>query len=184
MASEPRPGVFLDRDGTVIVDRHYPGDPDAVELLPGAAEAVARLNRAGLPVLLVTNQSGIGRGLISEADFHAVQLRVQELLAAAGARVDGVYHCPHAPDAEPRCECRKPLTGLFRRAAAEHAVAPERSWFVGDRSRDVLPGLELGGMAMLLTGTREGAETEEVPPQVLRVATLGEAVERILGPHG
>ncbi|HEX7239268.1 MAG TPA: HAD-IIIA family hydrolase, partial [Longimicrobiaceae bacterium] len=109
MPSSPlRPAVFLDRDGTVIHDAHYLADPEGVRLLPGAAEAVARLNRAGVPVVLVTNQSGIGRGLFSEADFRAVQDRVEALLAAGGARIDAVYHCPHAPDADPPCDCRKP----------------------------------------------------------------------------
>src|SRR5688500_18474954 len=99
-----RPAVFLDRDGTIILDRAYPGDPDGVELLPGAAGAVARFNAAGLPVILVTNQSGIARGLITESDFRAVQARTEALLEAEGARLDGVYHCPHGPDTEPACD--------------------------------------------------------------------------------
>lgn len=156
--------LFLDRDGTLIEDRHYLADPEGVRLLPGAAEALARIGRAGIPVVLVTNQSGIGRGFYGEEEFRAVQRRVDELLAAQGARLDAVYHCPHAPDATPACDCRKPLPGLFLRAARERELETRGSWFVGDRLRDVLPGLELGGrVALLLVG--ETRETRETPPE-------------------
>jgi D-glycero-D-manno-heptose 1,7-bisphosphate phosphatase len=174
-----RPAVLLDRDGTVIRDRHHLADPDGVELLPGAGSAIARLNRAGLPVLLVTNQSGIGRGLFREEDFQAVQERVEQLLRAAGGRLDGVYHCPHAPDAQPPCECRKPRQGLFLRAAAEHGVDLGRSFLVGDRARDVTPALSWGATGFLLApeGIRGG---EPVPPGIRRVGSLAAAVDRIL----
>lgn len=176
----PRPGVFLDRDGTLIVDRHYLGDPAGVELLPGAGEAVARLNRAGLPALLVTNQSGIGRGMFTEADFRAVQRRLEEALAEHDARLDGVYHCPHAPDLAPPCRCRKPATGLFERAAAEHGVALGASYYVGDRARDVEPALRWGGTALLVG---EGAG-ESLPPEVEIHPSLAAAVDRILAAPG
>ena len=178
MSLPGRPAVFLDRDGTVIEDRHYLGDPAGVALLAGAGEAVARLNRAGLAVLLVTNQSGIGRGYFSEADFAAVQVRLEALLAAGGARLDGVYHCPHAPDHAPPCDCRKPALGLFRRAAAEHGVDLARSYYVGDRVRDVAPALELGGRGILVA-PEGGAET--APAGVVRVGSLLAAVDLVLG---
>lgn len=176
--SAARAAVFLDRDGTVIEDRHYLGDPAGVALLPGAGEAVARLNQAGLPALLVTNQSGIGRGYFAEEDFLAVQRRLAELLAAHGARLDGVYHCPHAPDREPPCDCRKPSPGLFRRAARDTGVALERSFFVGDRLRDVAPALELGGTGILVSAG--GGPHEPMPEGIERVGSLREAVERVL----
>lgn len=176
-----RPVVFLDRDGTLIEDRHYLGDPEGVALLPGAAESVARLNRAGIPVLLVTNQSGIGRGYFSDAAFGAVQERVAELLRARGAHLDGVYHCPHAPDRVPPCDCRKPLPGLFRRAAEEHGADFARSFFVGDRLRDVAPALALGGTGILVDS---GPDPEgEVPPGIERTPSLSEAVDRVLRLH-
>jgi D,D-heptose 1,7-bisphosphate phosphatase len=118
--TEGRAAAFLDRDGTIIVDRDYPGDPGAVELIPGAAEAIVRLRRSGLLVLMVTNQSGIGRGLITESDYRAVQARMERLLADSGAGLDAAYYCPHAPDRIPACECRKPRLGLYRQAAREH----------------------------------------------------------------
>jgi histidinol-phosphate phosphatase family protein len=178
MGSERRPAVFLDRDGTVIADRHYLADPADVSLLPGAAEAIARLNRAGIPVLLVTNQSGIGRGYFSEADFRAVQERMLQLLAAEGARLDGVYHCPHAPDHQPPCDCRKPEPGLFHRAAAECSLDLARSWYIGDRVRDVAPATQLGGTAILVGGGHP--DDPEVPSFIERVPDLREAVERVL----
>lgn len=174
-----RPAAFLDRDGTVIVDRDYPGDPAAVELLPGAARAIRRLNQAGMAVVMVTNQSGIGRGLISAAEFLAVQRRVTELLEAEGARVDAVYHCPHAPWESPPCQCRKPAPGMFRAAGADLGLDLAASIYVGDRLRDVLPGRELGGRAFLVGRTEpEGAEV--TAPGTLRFPSLLDVVERVL----
>lgn len=175
-----RPGVFLDRDGTIIVDQDYPGDPGGVVLLPGAAEAIADFNAAGLPVVVITNQSGIGRGYITEADFRAVQARMEELLRDAGARVDATYHCPHAPTQSPPCQCRKPAPGLYLRAAREHGLDPAASFFVGDRLRDVVPGLELGGSTFLIAGT-EPAATDAPPPDVRVVQSLAEAAPLVLG---
>jgi D-glycero-D-manno-heptose 1,7-bisphosphate phosphatase len=172
--------VFLDRDGTVIVDREYLADPESVELLPGAAAAVARLNRAGRPVILVTNQSGIGRGYFSQADFRAVQDRFEALLAEAGAHLDAVYLCPHAPDAEPACDCRKPAPGLFLRAAAEHRLDLGTAFYVGDRVRDVAFGAQSGGTGILLPGREAG---ENAPPGVVRVESLAHAVDLVLGGH-
>jgi D-glycero-D-manno-heptose 1,7-bisphosphate phosphatase len=175
-----RPAVFLDRDGTVIEDRHYLADPDGVALLPGAADAIARLNRAGLPVVLVTNQSGIGRGYFTEADFQQVQRRLESLLREAGAHLDAVFHCPHPPDAA--CPCRKPAPGLFLQAADRLAVDLRASFLIGDRPRDVLPGIDLGASGYLIGG--RDAEPAGSLPRILRVPSLGAAVERILGEAG
>jgi histidinol-phosphate phosphatase family protein len=172
-----RGAVFLDRDGTIIADRHYLADPAGVELLPGAGEAVARLNRAGLPAILVTNQSGIGRGLFSEEQYRAVHGRLEELLAEHGARLDGAYHCPLAPgDPDPE-ETRKPGAGMFILAAREHGVELARSAFVGDRLRDVEVARRFGGMALLVRGPQSEAE---LPPHVAAVDSLAEAVDRIV----
>ena len=176
-----RGAVFLDRDGTVIEDHHHLSDPAGVRLLPGAAEAVAELNRAGLPVLLVTNQSGIGRGIFTEADFAAVQARVEELLERAGAHLDGVYLCPHSPERQPPCDCRKPATALYRRAAAEHGIHFAASAYIGDRLRDVLPAAELGGTPILLGADPRDDPRADGPPGMLRVASLSEAVRTLLG---
>lgn len=174
-----RPAVFLDRDGTLIADRHYLADPEGVELLPGAAEALRRINAAGYAAVLVTNQSGIGRGLFTEEEYRRVHERLVERLASAGGRLDGHYHCPLAPDDPDPDALRKPGAGLFRRAARELGLDPTRSWFVGDRLRDVLPARELGGRAVLV---RSG-QTEPVPddwPSLPVVASLADAVDRML----
>ena len=181
-AEDHRAAVFLDRDGTVIRDRNYLANPEGVELLPTAAEAVARLNRAGVPVVLVTNQSGIGRGYFSEADFQAVQRRLAQLLAEKGAVLDAVYYCPHSPDARPPCACRKPSPGLFERAAREHSLDLTRSYYVGDRARDLSPSAMLGGTPVFV---RAGAAPQEAPTDLPAgtqiVDTLEEAAALVLG---
>ena len=102
------PAVFLDRDGTIIEDAGYLGDPARIRLLPGAAEAIGRLNQAGMPVVVVTNQSGIARGVLDEAAYQATRVELDRLLAGRGARLDAQYHCPHHPEITGPCDCRKP----------------------------------------------------------------------------
>ncbi|HUF55179.1 MAG TPA: phosphoribosylglycinamide formyltransferase [Thermohalobaculum sp.] len=174
-----RPAVFLDRDGTVIADPGYLGDAADLRLLPGAAAAIARLNAAGLPVIMVTNQSGIGRGYYSEDDFRAVQAELERRLAEEGARLDAVYFCPHDPTVH-ACECRKPSPALFERAIAEHDLDPSVSWFVGDRARDVEPARRWSGRRLLVAGP-DGGFDPEATPGIPRADSLAAAVERILG---
>jgi D-glycero-D-manno-heptose 1,7-bisphosphate phosphatase len=184
--------VFLDRDGTVIEDRHYLDDPAGVRLLPGAAAAIARLNEVGLPVVLVSNQSGIGRGYFTEEAHRKVQRRLEALLAEAGASLSGAYHCPHAPDAQPPCDCRKPRPGLFERAARDLDLDLARSHYVGDRMRDLETGLRLGATTYLVAGHPEatarnaGRNTGDRGP--IRVRSLADAVDHLLrharGPRG
>lgn len=145
-----RAAVFLDRDGTLIEDTGYLARADQVRLLPGAAEAVRRLRAAGYAAVVVTNQSGIARGLLTEADYAATAERLASLLAAEGASLDAQYHCPHLPQITGPCECRKPGTLLYRRAAAELDLDLRESWWIGDRSRDVEPAAALGGRGLLL----------------------------------
>ncbi|MFL5384225.1 MAG: D-glycero-alpha-D-manno-heptose-1,7-bisphosphate 7-phosphatase [Longimicrobiaceae bacterium] len=175
-----RAAVFLDRDGTLIHDRHYLSDPAGVELLPGAAEAVARLNRAGLFVVLVTNQSGIGRGLYGEDEYRAVHARLVELLAAEGARLDADYHCTLAPDAPDPGAMRKPGAGMFLRAAREHGLDPAAAWYVGDRARDVAPAEALGGRGILVRGAQTEPDAARSPGVAAVVDSLAEAVDLIL----
>lgn len=153
-----RTAVFLDRDGTLIEDPGYLADPDGVRLLPGVAPAVARLNRAGLIVVVVTNQSGIARGLLTEAQYLAIERRVDELLAAEGARIDAHFHCPHHPDVSGACDCRKPGLLLYRRAAERFGIDLRASWWVGDRLRDVRPAAAFGGRGLLVLTGREEQE--------------------------
>ena len=156
---EPRPAAFLDRDGTLIVERDYLRDPAGVELLPGALAGLRALHEAGYALVLVTNQSGIARGLHSMADFRTVQARLEEVLAGQGIRFDGVYVCPHHPDFTGPCECRKPAPGLYRRAAIELGLEPARSLYIGDKLSDVLPAAAFGGTGILVrTGYGRGEE--------------------------
>lgn len=163
--------VFLDRDGTIIEDAHYLSSPGQVRLLEGAADAIARINAAMIPVIVVTNQSGIGRGRFGVGDHDLVSARLDELLAERGARIDASYFCPHTP--EDACECRKPGTLLFRQAAAEYSIDLAGALYVGDRMRDVTPGLELGGEGVLIPSsetppgdTLRAVETARVAPSL------------------
>jgi histidinol-phosphate phosphatase family protein len=176
-----RAAVFLDRDGTIIHDVDYVRDPEAAVLLPGAAAAIAQLNASGMPVVVVTNQSGIARGLLTEADYDAVRERVDELLGAQGARIDATYVCPHHPDYTGPCKCRKPATLLYRRAASEHGFDLAHSTYIGDRWRDVAPALDLGGRGILVAGPSTPAADLERAQREVEVATsLVEAVRRVL----
>ena len=178
------PVLFVDRDGVVIEDRDYLADPDGVVLVPGAAAALARARDAGFSLVGLSNQSGVGRGYFGEPELAAVMTRCDELLAAAGVRLDAVHYCPHAPDAG--CRCRKPRPGLLDDAARTVPYAAESSWMVGDKASDVALARDAGlGAVHVLTG-HGAAERAAVAarwgadPRVLRAADLGAAVERIL----
>ena len=180
-----RPAVFLDRDGTLIEDRHYLRDPSGVQLLPGAADAVRRLNAAGRVVAVVTNQSGIARGLLTESDYAATSRRLAELLADEGARLDAQYHCPHHPDLSGKCECRKPGTLLYQRAAADLGLDLGRSWWIGDRLRDIAAAGALAGRGLLVR-TGRGAEEARRPEAALwpTARDLRSAVGLVLSERG
>jgi histidinol-phosphate phosphatase family protein len=180
-ADAPRPAVFLDRDGTIIADRHYLSDPQSVELVPGAAAAIAALNRARIPVIVITNQSGIGRGYFDEAAYRRTAARLDDLLAAEAAHIDVTYVCPHAPDAVNPCACRKPGLLLFRRAIEEHRLDAARSTLIGDKWRDIAPATILGGRGILVPTVETAAADREMAGREGEVvATLSDAVERVL----
>lgn len=173
--------VFLDRDGTIIRDAEYIRDPAAVRLLPGAANAIRRLNEAGLAVVVVTNQSGIARGFFTERDYERVQEQVMDLLRAESARIDASYMCPHHPDFTGPCECRKPGTLLYERAARELGVATSGAWYVGDRLRDIQPARTLGGTGILVLGAATPAEELAAATREYAVVTsLDDAVSLII----
>jgi D-glycero-D-manno-heptose 1,7-bisphosphate phosphatase len=144
--------LLLDRDGTLMADTGYPDDPAAVELIPGAAGAVRELARRGFAPVVVSNQSGLGRGLIAPAAAAAVHARFVLLFAEASGTVLPCYYCPHAPEAG--CECRKPRAGLLRRAAANAGLCGARAVMVGDKPSDVEAGREFGAATVWLSGAR------------------------------
>ena len=177
--------VFLDRDGTIVDDPGFLHEPDKVKLLPGAAEAIRRLNDAGYRVIVVSNQSGIARGLYSVRDYEMVQERLGALLTAHGARIDAAYFCPHHPQfpgpGGASCECRKPGLKLFQEAQAAFDIDFSRSWWIGDRLSDVQPALLVGGNAILVaTGEGNLHQGQARALGVMVVADLGEAVQHIL----
>ena len=177
--------VFLDRDGTIIEDRGYLREPEQVHLLPGAAAAIQRLNSNGWLAVVVTNQSGIARGLLTEEDYRRTERRLDELLDEAGAHLDGHYWCPHLPDVSGPCECRKPGTLLYRQAADRLDIDLTRSWWVGDRARDVLPAGQFGAHGVVLLGELAEAESaaSRLSHRVLQAPGLAAAVEMILAHH-
>jgi histidinol-phosphate phosphatase family protein len=158
-AEHGRRAVFLDRDGTIIEDVAYLRDKGQVCLLPGAATSIKRLNDSGFLAIVVTNQSGIARGLVSRNEYRLAQRRLDELLAQQGARLDAHYFCPHLPELTGPCDCRKPGVLLYRQAAEQFQIDFTQSWWVGDRMRDVLPAEALGGHGVLVLhrGSEDGA---------------------------
>jgi histidinol-phosphate phosphatase family protein len=145
-----RSAAFLDRDGTIVEDVDYISRPEDARLVPGAAEAINALNTAGVPVIVVSNQSGIGRGYFTYDDYERVQARIEELLGALGAHLDATYICPHPPADPSPCSCRKPGVGLFERAARDLRLDLVRSWYAGDKWRDIEPALTLRGSGFLI----------------------------------
>ena len=145
-----RAAVFLDRDGTIIEDEGYLADSSRVRLLPGALDALRAFRDRGLPLVVVSNQSGIPRGLITPAQHAEVDARVKEVLAEAGVPLLAAYYCPHLPDAG--CACRKPLPGMLEQAGREHELDLARSVMVGDKMSDVEAGRAAGCFAAQLAG--------------------------------
>lgn len=175
--------IFLDRDGVLNVELFdFVTRPEDLELERGAAEAVRRLNEAGLPVVVVTNQSGIGRGLFTETDLRAVLDKLEDELAAGGARLDAIYYCHHGPDEG--CDCRKPLPGMLKTAGAELGFDPAKTVLVGDTIRDLEAAIALGAETILVR-TGKGATVEatlpggEVQPDAV-VDDIAAAVDWIL----
>lgn len=156
----PRPALFLDRDGTIIHDSGYISRPANVSLIPGAARLIRHANRAGIPVLVVTNQSGIDRGLFGWSAFAAVEARIKALLAREGATLDAVAACPFHPDhtvgfGRTHARWRKPGPGLLLALAEALSIALERSWMIGDQPRDIEAAQRAGLAGALLLGATE-----------------------------
>jgi D-glycero-D-manno-heptose 1,7-bisphosphate phosphatase len=179
-----RPAVFFDRDNTLIEDPGYLKDPAHVKLVAGAAEATARLRRAGFAAVVVTNQSGVARGLMAESDVAAVNARMKELLAAGGGGLDGVYYCPYlnGPEAVRQeyrrdSELRKPLPGMLKLAAEELGLDLSRSWMIGDSSRDIEAGRAAGCRTIFIGPGGQAARADAV------ATNLTAAADRILAGH-
>lgn len=188
--SQSRRAVFLDRDNTLIASDGYLGDASKVVLISGAADAIADLRRMGFAIVVVSNQSGVARGMFTEEDTRAVNARMQELLLAAnpGAHIDRHEYCPHHPEAKlaqyrSDCDCRKPKAGMITRAAKELGVDLSRSWLIGDAPRDVEAGALAGCRTILFTdpaldASPAAAAKSRVSPE-FEVTDLASAVDII-----
>ena len=159
--------VFLDRDGTIVVEKGYITVPEKIELIPGVAEAIIRLRQAGWKVFVVTNQGCVGRGMITEDELGEIHFRMVSLLGAEGAVLDGIYACPHhpegsVPDYAIECDCRKPRPGMMERAAAEHDLDLSQCVMIGDTKRDLEAARAAGSLPVLvLTGKGERTVAED-----------------------
>lgn len=149
-----RKAALIDRDGTLIENRHYLADPDGVAFIPGAIDALGLLRDAGYKLIIVTNQSGIARGYFDRATLDAIHDRMTAMLMDAGIMLDGIYVCPHGPD--DGCDCRKPRPGLARQAARDHGLDLTHSVVIGDNRSDTDFGLAIGARPILV-GTGHGA---------------------------
>lgn len=175
--------IFLDRDGTLIEDMHYSGDPERVRPLPGAAGALRRLRSAGYRLIVVTNQSGIARGLLTNEQLAEVHHRMERLLAAEGATLDAIYYCPYLAGAEAVVEeyrrdsdLRKPGPGMLIQAARERSIDLKQSWMIGDAPRDVQAGRTAGCRTILVAA----ADAPPCPQADFVAADLTAAAEIIL----
>ncbi len=161
---KPGRAVFLDKDGTLIVDIPYNVDPASITLAPGAPEGLARLHKAGYRLVVISNQSGVARGRFAAEALVPVESRLRELLAEVGVPLAGFYFCPHHPEGSvpeyaTTCDCRKPKPGMLILAAEELGIDLSRSWFIGDILNDVEAGHRAGCRSVLLD---VGNETEWV----------------------
>ena len=189
-----KPAVFLDRDGTISEEVGYINHLSRLRLFPWTAEAIRKLNQAGFPVVVVTNQSGVGQGYFPETLVHEVHARILAELNPQGASIDAFYYCPHHPNARVaayrlECRCRKPDTGMLEQAAQDLHLDLKRSFIIGDSTRDVECGIRAGARTvMVMTGYGRG--NLEYQRQTLTrlpdwtVEDLREAVETILQHSG
>ena len=172
MPEAAKPVAFLDRDGVLNVDHGYVHRPERLEWVAGAPEAVRLLNEAGIPVIVITNQSGVARGYFGETDVQQFHAHVQEQLRARGAHVDAFYYCPHHPQGTVAefaiaCDCRKPKPGMLERAARDFAVDRGRSFLIGDKDDDVAAAAAFG-----VRGIKFDAKTQSLV-EVVRKAMAG-----------
>jgi|GEM_PF-256395 len=180
-----RAAAFLDRDGVLSDQTAFVNRPEDFNLLPGAAAAVARLNRAGIPVVVITNQGGIALGYLTEDTLASIHERMAELLAAEGAHADGVYFCPHLLNATVtrylrECSCRKPGTGMLEKARDDLGLDLRKSILVGDATTDILAGIRAGCRTILVRTGYAGKDGKAAAEPDRVAADLSEAVSIIL----
>lgn len=169
--------LFLDRDGVINVEKEYLFRREDFEFITGALEAIRRAKEAGYLIVVITNQSGIGRGYYSEEDFARLTTWMREAMADAGAKIDGLYYCPHTPEAG--CACRKPQPGMVLEAIGALDIDPERSWFVGDKEIDISTARAAGVRGAILVRSGHGVDEAATKADFVE-DDLRNAVARIL----
>jgi len=188
-----RCAVFLDRDGVIVEQNGYLNRADDLRLVPGAAEAIARLNTAKIPVIVVTNQGGVAMGHLTIADLEKIHARMQRELAAHNAHLDAIYYCPHHPKAfaaetgtDPLRDCswRKPGIEMLERARDEHGIDLTCSYLVGDSTGDILAGQRAGCRTVLVATGFGGSDRLYAVEPDLSAADLSEAIDQILAEAG
>jgi len=169
--------VILDRDGTIIVDREYLSDSAGLEFLPGAAEGLRWFYERGYRLVVITNQSGVGRGYFSLDRLDEIHEKFREMVSALGVRLERIYYCPHAPEAE--CDCRKPKPGLLLRAASELHFLPSDAIVIGDKSSDVEFGRRVGATTILIAADASRV-VQPIPNFVVQdLLEAARAIERV-----
>jgi len=169
--------IILDRDGTIVRDRNYLDDPRLLQFLPGAAAALRQFSERGHPIIVVTNQSGVGRGLLTLERMHEINQRFVRMVEEIGATVDRLYSCPHKPEDD--CECRKPKTKLVLEGAAAVGFDPAHSVVIGDKSSDIALGRNLQAVTMLVTNDGHAGDAGRVEPDYV-IRDLLEAVRIVV----
>jgi D-glycero-D-manno-heptose 1,7-bisphosphate phosphatase len=179
-----RPAIFLDRDGVINSDRiDFVKSWEEFEFLPFSLEALAALSKTRYWIVVVTNQSGVARGLLTETELQQIHTRMIDRVRASGGRIDAVYYCPHSPDAG--CSCRKPAPELFFKAARESGLDLTSSWAIGDSRRDVEAASRAGVRAILLDRSLPDASASaHFPYRFLRATDLLDAVRLVSGHAG
>ena len=174
-----QPAVFLDRDGTINQDTGYIDSPERLFIIDGAASAIKRLNSKGFRVVVITNQSGVGRGYFTKEAADSVNKKLEEILKREGAHLDGIYYCPHHPD--DNCECRKPRIGLLEKAKNDLAIDFKKSYVIGDKGSDIEIAQSIGGKGILVLIGSGKDEKQKLDHEPSYIATdLKDAVEWII----
>ena len=174
--------VFIDRDGTIARDVPYCSKPEDFELLPDVIEGICALNQAGYKIVIITNQSGVGRGYFTEEMLGRIHEKMIDDFKKGNARIDGIYYCPHHPSAN--CDCRKPKPTMFLRAAKDLNIDFNHSYMVGDMSQDIEAGQKVGCKTVFVEGGSQPADTPLDTQPDYFVGSFAEAVEWILADTG
>jgi D-glycero-D-manno-heptose 1,7-bisphosphate phosphatase len=178
----PKPAVFLDRDGTLNIDKGYVHRVEDWEWIPGAIDAIVALKKAGFLVIVITNQAGIARGYYDETDMNNLHTMINKELKVHGATIDGFYHCPHHPEfgMVRECECRKPMPGLIDQAKQDFGIDMVRSWLVGDKASDTQAGMAAGIKSILVETGYGSAERALLAKNDIYVTDIAEASRYII----